>query len=112
MIKTNAKRNRRQRKKLKVDEYRQWRFSVNFNHEHDVMELSNTIIDDLYDIAEDNNCHLYGFINSSDSKMAFHNKGLLDDGVRCQLKMADYLMNASGVSAVKVGYKEGEHGDI
>ena len=108
MIKPTAKRNQRQRKKLKVDEYRQWQFFVKFNYDEIKTNLENDfdVIDNLYEIAENWNCWMYGFIGDGEAKMSFHNKRLLNDGIRCQLKIASYLMNTNGISGIKVGFKE------
>lgn len=108
MIKQKAKRNHRQRKKLKVDEYRQWAFFVNFNYAKSktALDIDSDILDTLYEIAEKNNCWMMGFVGGCSADMTFHNKRLLDDGVRCQLQMANWLMKQDGVSDIKVGFKE------
>lgn len=108
MIKPKAQRNQRQRKKLKVDEYRQFAFLVKFNYDKSktALDIDDEILDNLYEIAEKWNCWMVGFIGEGEADMSFHNKRLLSDGVECQKEMADWLVDQYGIINVRVGFKE------
>lgn len=111
MIKQQAKRNNRQRKKLKVDEWRQWSFSVAFNYTSTMtaLELDEAHIDSLYDIADRYGCWMMGFMRSGEATFTFHNKHLLEHGIDCQVSMAEYLEGLEDVSNIRVGFREEDY---
>ncbi len=108
MIKQQAKRNKRQRKKLRVDEWRQWSFSVVFNYTPTMtaLELDEAHIDSLYDIADRHGCWMMGFIGKGEADFTFYNRYLLEHGIECQISMAEYLEGLEDVSNIRVGFIE------
>ena len=107
MIKLKAKRSKRLRKKLKVDEYRQWTFNVYFDYPTSGdSEFPDEIIDALYDLAENYRCYLWGFLGKGGARMSFFNNDLLDYGVECQRAMAGYLLDCTEATNIRVSFEE------
>ena len=80
----SSKRNKRQRKKLKSDEYTQigYQFTITQTSLSKVCE--DNMIDSLYDIAEKWNCYLVCFYGGGEGMVAsFHNTRKAIDCLNC-----------------------------